>query len=181
MKTLSKSLFLFAGLILFFTRCEKSPESRFDVSSIPGVYTCRTDVLVPYDTLDGMTTWEFARSIPASSPSSISPTHKVNIQKGKENQFILTFPAVDTLLPDELTVEITGFNEYSWDEIQANIRVTENDLYKRTVLLRGTSDYFNWFRYSESAVSPRISFNLILKSKTLDNIVLECNGSRYYN
>ena len=100
---------------------------------------------------------------------------------GKNNQFTLTFQAADTLLPDELTVEITGFHEYSWDEIQANIRVTANDLYKSTVLLRGTSDYFNWFRYSESAVSPTVEFNLLLKSKSLDNLVLECRGRRYYD
>ena len=182
MKTPGHLLFLFAGLILLFTRCEKSPESRFDVSSIPGVYTCTTDVLVPSDTLFEMIRWGIARIIPAwDTLSPCCPTHIVEIHMGKNNQFTLTFQAADTLLPDELTVEITGFHEYSWDEIQANIRVTANDLYKSTVLLRGTSDYFNWFRYSESAVSPTVEFNLLLKSKSLDNLVLECRGRRYYD
>ena len=182
MKTLANSLLLSAALIFFFTRCEKSPENRFDLPSIPGRYTCTTDVLVPSDTLFEMISWGIVRTIPAwNTLLPCCPTHIVEIHAGKNNQFTLTFQASDTLLPDELTVEITGFHEYSWDEIQANIRVTANDLFRSTVLLPNTSDYVNWFRYSESAVFPTVSFNLLLKSKTLDNVVLECNGRRYYD
>src|SRR5210317_1989582 len=110
MKTFSISLFLFAALILLFTQCEKSSENRFDLSSVPGQYECLTNVWVPSDTTYGINQWEGVRIIPAWDTSfPCCPTHIIEIQRAKENQFTLTFEPVDTLLPKEITVEIIGF------------------------------------------------------------------------
>jgi hypothetical protein len=170
------------SIVVGITSCEESPEERFDLSSIPGQYEGRTEIWVPSDTSYGRTNWSLFRIIPEwNPPSPCCQTHKIEIQKGKKNQFTLTFEPIDTLLPNEITVEKTGFHEYSWDEIQADIKVTENNLFKDTALISNAAGYFNWFRYSESEVFPTITFNLYLKSKSLDNIILGCSGIRYYD
>ena len=184
MMNLATILSVFSGVVLI-TACEKSPEARFDVSSIPGQYAGYSTVMESYyDTVSGMSETLEVRDIPERDPwGSVPccPKYIVEIQKVKEYQYTFTFEPIDTILPNEITVEISGFREHSYDEIRADIRVLENDLFKDTAFHGNIYGTYNQFTYCESEWRPTISYNLLLKCKSLDNTLLGCYGFRHYD
>ena len=182
MKNLATILSVFS-IVVLITACEKSPEARFDLSSIPGQYEGWSDVSESYyDSVYEKIGWIQVRTIPEYDPwGSVPccPKYIVEIQKVKEYQYTFTFEPIDTILPNEITVEISGFREYSYDQIRADIRVLENDLFKDTAFNGNIYGTFNQFTYCEGEWCSRISYNLLLKCKSQDNTLLHCYGFRY--
>ena len=172
---------LMLSLILVSCEREKSPEEQFDLSLIPGQYEGYTEVMESYDTIDGWILYNSIRRIPEyrSPPGSGYDYYIIEIQKAKENQYRLIFEPIDTILPTEIIVEITGFREHSkGSDIRADFRVIQNDLFKDTVLQTFYSGMDNYFSF-DVLNFYWMSYNLTLKSKTQNNIVLRCEGSRW--
>jgi hypothetical protein len=93
----------------------------------------------------------------------------------------LTFGTSDTILPNKITFEISVFEEHSYDEIDAYIKVLENDLWQRSSIRNfgmGNGVY-NQFRYTDQEWNRTMKFIFVLKSKTRDDITIVCHGYRH--
>ena len=165
------------SIILGIAACEKSPEDIFDISAIPGQYEGYTEVYAPDSS--GFMGWGEVRRIPVD----YNAKDIYSIQKVNEKQYSLTFGSTDTILPDKITFEISSFEEQSYNQIDAYIKVVENDLWQLSFIFNfGMGNgIINQFRYDASESMPAISFIFVLKSKTRDDITLECYGHRYYD
>ncbi|MCK5702481.1 MAG: hypothetical protein KAI29_15055 [Cyclobacteriaceae bacterium] len=167
------------SIVVGITACEKSPEDIFDMSAIPGQYEGYTEVLAPPDS-----SGNFSGGIGVLRiiPENFDAKYINSIQKVKENQYTLTFGTIDTILPNKITFKISEFEEHSYDQIDAYIKVLENDLWQ-------LSNIFNWgmgngihnqFRYTDHEWNRTMQFIFVLKSKIRDDITIVCHGYRHH-
>ena len=178
-----KNLGTFLGVIsvvLGTTACEKSPESIFDMSAIPGYYKGDIEVLAPDSSMYeewGDVSWSTVRIIPENYNYN---RNIYSIEKVNENQYTLTFVITDTILPNTITFEISRFEEHSYDEIDAYIKLVENDFWQ----LSHAFDFgmgnaiFNQFRYADQDWNRKMMFDFVLKRKGRDDFILLCSGFR---
>ena len=163
MKNIAISL-CFISIVVLITLCEKSPEKLFDLSLIPGQYSGSIHVSVFfYDTILERYVKDWGQVIPEDPYAK----HIIEIQKFRQNQYELIFDPVDTILPNDLVVEIIDFQIDDWDEIRADFRVLENDSF-----IEDPSGHpyvpHNYLQYSEDY--RRILLSIYLMSKTQDKI-----------
>ena len=169
--------------VVGISACEKSPEDIFDMSAIPGQYEGFTEVFAP-DTSGNSIGWSMVRRI----PENYDAKYINSIQKVKDNQYTLTFGNSNTILPNKITFEISKFEEHSYNEIDAYIKILENDLWQLSGIFNfgmGNGIY-NQFRYnsgvtpydSNKVINRSMSFIFVLKSKTRDDITVVCHGYR---
>jgi hypothetical protein len=174
MKTLTTFLSVIS-IVLGITACEESPEDIFDMSAIPGQYEGYTEVLAP--DLSAFHGWSMVRRI----PEDYNAKDIYSIQKVKNNQYTLTFGSPDTILPEEITFELSGFWEPSYHQTGANIKVLENDLWHRSNYYIAQYGMYNFYRdYNQFFYTRRyrteMSFIFVLKSETWDDITIVCYG-----
>ena len=178
-----KKLGTFLGVIsvvLGITACEKSLERRFDMGAIPGQYHGQVEVLAPDSSMYeewGDVFWSTVRLIPENYNYGIT----YYIEKDNENQYTLTFAVTDTILPDKITFEISSrFEEQSYNEIDAYIKLVDNDLWQLShVLDFGMGNAINnQFRYEDTEWDRKMSFDFVLKRKDRDDFILSCSGFR---
>lgn len=171
------------SIVIGISACEKSQEDIFDMSAIPGQYEGYTEVLAPDSS--AFKGWSMVGRI----PENYDTKYINSIQKVKENQYTLTFGTSDTILPNKITFEISDFEEHSYNEIDAYIKVLENDFWQRSSVRNfgmGNGIY-NQFRYcsgvtgykSNNVINRYMSFIFVLKSKTRDDITIVCHGYRH--
>ena len=181
-----KNIGTFVGVISIFlgiTACEKSPEKNFDMFAIPGLYRGQVEVLAPdsswYEEY-GYISWGIFRLIPEPDTINYSLRRIYSIQKVNKDRYTLTFQITDTILPDTITFEISRFEEQSYDEVDAYIKLMENDLWQLShVLDFGMGNgIFNQFRYADQEWNRRMDFNFVLKRKDRDDFILLCDGFR---
>lgn len=168
------------SVVLGITACEKSPESIFDTSAIPGYYRGQIEVLAPDSSMFekwGDVSWSIVRLI----PDTINYNRNIySIQEVSNNQYTVTFVLTDTILPDNITFEISRFEEHSYDETDAYIKLVDNDVWQ----LSHAFDFgmgnaiFNQLRYADQEWNRTMSFDLVLKRKDRDDFILLCSGSR---
>ena len=179
MKNIGKYLVVIS-VVLGITACEKSPESIFDISAIPGLYHGQVEVLVPDSSMFekwGDVSWSTARLIPETFNYN---RNIYSIQEVHNNQYSVTFVITDTILPKTITFEISWFEEHSYNEIDAYIKLAENDLWQLShVFDFGMGNaIFNQFRYADQEWNRRMDFNFVLKRKDRDGFILLCDGFR---
>ena len=173
MKVVIKFL-LFALPGLLFTNCEwifreddPNPEEQFDLSVIPGRYegSTRIGYIVEDTSLVGLLQ---TRTIHAYD-------HFIDIRELGEKQYEISYDPVDTVLPNKITVRITGFSQHGYKEPQANLEVLDNNLWSDTVTQTFYSGMDNYLRYD--ILLQRIYCDLFLKC-IQDNIILDSGWSK---
>ena len=164
-----RTCYLLAILVIFIPSCEKKP-TAFDVSLLPGGYRSHAYVYRYTDSIWGSN---------STIPPNYTHTHEgyiSEIMKISDNQYSISFMHTDPMLPDEIQVEITRFHEFSEGAFKAYIKVTENEHFKDTILDQSLWEEYNWFRHLD--YSSTVYYNITLKSKTQDDLIMECWGTK---
>ncbi len=157
-----EKLTVFGVLLFVLCSCEESAEEKFDHSHIPGTYESHT--FVTYEVNDSLK----VEYIPESWGKD-GATYTIEIIESGNKSYTLFFNHIDPRLPDQITVEIIGYEEQKDPSgIQAYVKLLGNSGYQ---LISGS--------FGDVVFYGEIYYHIDLRNEsTSEN--LYCVGNRDY-